>query len=222
MADAKTLLEEIRQDLQPVKVQLLRHPYVQALQEGKIGRESLRLFAGEQYNIIASDLKSVAYLVSRFGSAPSRDFFLGILQGERAAWDALLTFAHALGLSETQLREHEPLPGAHAYTCYMTWLALYASDAEIAAAYLVNFPAWGENCGRISRILKERFGLGEKEVAFFDLFASPPATFETSALNVIQQGLDGGAEPRLIQRAARLLQAYELMYWDALYKIASH
>jgi hypothetical protein len=64
--------------------------------------------------------------------------------------------------------------------------------------------------------------LGEKEVAFFDLFASPPATFETSALNVIQQGLDGGAEPRLIQRAARLLQAYELMYWDALYKIASH
>jgi thiaminase len=222
MADAKTLLEEIRQDLQPLKVQLLRHPYVQALQEGKIGRESLRLFAGEQYNIIASDLKSVAYLVSRFGSAPSRDFFLGILQGERAAWDALLTFAHALGLSETQLREHEPLPGAHAYTCYMTWLALYASDAEIAAAYLVNFPAWGENCGRISRILKERFGLGEKEVAFFDLFASPPATFETSALNVIQQGLDGGAEPRLIQRAARLLQAYELMYWDALYKIASH
>jgi thiaminase len=222
MVDVKDLIEEMRRDLQPVKEQLLRHPYVQALEEGKIGQESLRLFAGEQYNIIASDLKSAAYLVSRFGSAPSRDFFLGILQGERAAWDALLTFAHALGLSETQLREHEPLPGAHAYTCYMTWLALYASDAEIAAAYLVNFPAWGENCGRISRILKERFGLGEKEVAFFDLFASPPATFETSALNVIQQGLDGGAEPRLIQRAARLLQAYELMYWDALYKIASH
>ena len=56
--------------------------------------------------------------------------FLGILQGERAAWDALLTFAHALGLSEIQLRDHEPLPGAHAYTCYMAWLALYASDAE--------------------------------------------------------------------------------------------
>ena len=221
MVDAKTLLNEIGKELQPVKDQLLRHPYVQALEEGKIGRESLRLFAGEQYNIIASDLKSVAYLVSRFGSAPSRDFFLGILQGERAAWDALLTLAHALGLSEIQLRDHESLPGAHAYTCYMAWLALYGSDAEVAAAYLVNFPAWGDNCGRISRILKERFGLGEKEVAFFDLFASSPATFETSALNVIQQGLDCGIEPRLIRRAARLLQAYELMYWDTLYKTAS-
>ena len=54
----------------------------------------------------------------------------------------------------------------------MAWLALYASEAEIAAAYLVNFPAWGQNCGRLSRILKERFGLGEKEVAF--LISSPP------------------------------------------------
>ena len=217
MVDAKALLEGIRQDLQTVTEQLLHHPYVQALEEGKIGREKLRLFAGEQYSIIASDLKSVAYLLSRFGSAPSRDFFLGILQGERAAWDALLTFADALGLSEAQLSEHEPLAGAHAYTCYMAWLALYASDAEIAAAYLVNFPAWGQNCGRLSRILKERFGLGEKEVAFFDLFASPPATFEAGALSVIQQGLDRGIEPSLIQRAARLLQAYELMYWDTLY-----
>ena len=221
MVDAKALLNEIRQDLQTVNEHLLRHSYLQALEEGKIGREKLHLFAGEQYNIIASDLRSAAYLVSRFGSAPSRDFFLGILQGERAAWDALLNFAHALGLSETQLREHEPLSGAHAYTCYMAWLALYASDAEIAAAYLVNFPAWGENCGRLSRILKERFALGDKEVAFFDLFASPPATFEANALSIIQQGLDRGTEPRLIQRAARLLQAYELMYWDTLYKTSS-
>ena len=218
MVDAKSLLEEIQQNLQPVTEQFLRHPYVQALEEGKIGRESLRLFAGEQYHIIVSDLRSVAHLVSRFGSAPSRDFFLGILQGERAAWDALLVFSHALGVSETQLREHEPLPGAHAYTCYMAWLALYGSDAEVAAAYLVNFPAWGDNCGRLSRILKERFGLGENEVAFFDLFATPAATFEASALSVIQQGLDHGTDPRLVRRAARVLQAYELMYWDTLYK----
>jgi thiaminase len=218
MVGAKALLEGIRRDLQPVTEQLLGHPYVKALEEGQIGREKLRLFAGEQYSIIASDLKSVAYLLSRFGSAPSRDFFLGILHGERAAWDALLTFVNALGLSEAQLSEHEPAAGAHAYTCYMAWLAFYASDAEIAAAYLVNFPAWGQNCGRLSRILKERFGMGEKEVAFFDLFASPPTTFEADALKVIQQGLDRGIEPSLIQRAARLLQAYELMYWDTLYR----
>ena len=217
MVDAKALLGKIRQDLQTVTEQLLRHPYVQALEEGKIGRENLRWFAGEQYVIIGSDLRSAAHLVSRFGASPSRDFFLGILQGEKAAWDALMAFASGLGLTDNELKGHEPLAGAHAYTCYMAWLALYASDAEIAAAYLVNFPAWGQNCGRLSRILKERFGLNDNEVTFFDLFAAPPVTFEGNAQSVIQQGLDRGIEPRLIQRAARLLQAYELMYWDALY-----
>jgi thiaminase len=218
MVDAKALLDKIRKELQPVSEQLLRHPYVQALEEGKIGRENLRLFAGEQYVIVGSDLRSAAHLVSRFGASPSGDFFLGILQGEKAAWDALLVFASGLGLTETDLNGYEPLAGAHAYTCYMAWLALYASDAEIAAAYLVNFPAWGQNCGRLSDILKERFGLNENEVTFFDLFAAPPATFEANALSVIQQGLDCAIEPRLIQRAARLLQAYELMYWDTLYR----
>jgi thiaminase len=59
MIDANALLDEIRQEFQPVKEQLLRHHYVQALEEGKIGREKLRLFAGEQYTIITSDLRSV-------------------------------------------------------------------------------------------------------------------------------------------------------------------
>jgi thiaminase len=217
MVDAKALLNEIQKELQPVTEQLLRHPYLETLEQGKIGRENLRLFAGEQYTIIGSDLRSAAHLVNRFGASPSRDFFLGILQGEKAAWDALQAFASGLGLTEADLHAHEPLAGAHAYTCYMAWLALYASDAEIAAAYLINFPAWGQNCGRLSRILKEHFGLSENEVAFFDLFAFPPVTFETNALIVIQRGLDRGTEPRLIRRAARLLQAYELMYWDTLY-----
>ena len=82
MVRCQGLLIEIGKELQAVTEQLLRHPYVQALEEGKIGRAELCLFAGEQYNIIASDLKSAAYLVSRFGSALSGDFFLGILQGE--------------------------------------------------------------------------------------------------------------------------------------------
>lgn len=218
MLEAKTLFDQIRRDLEPVNEQLLQHPYVQALEEGKLGQEKLRVFACEQYTIIGSDLRSVAHLVSRFGGSASRDFFLGILQGEKAAWNALLVFADALGLSEADLQSHEPLAGAHAYTCYMAWLGLYGSDAEIAAAYLVNFPAWGQNCGRLSRILKERFGLSETEVTFFDLFAAPPATFEANALAIIQQGLDRGDNPRTIARAARLLQAYELMFWDTLYK----
>jgi hypothetical protein len=99
----------------------------------------------------------------------------------------------------------------------MAWLALYGSAAEVAAAYLVNFPAWGQNCGRLSRALRERYGLRETEVAFFDLFASPVAGFEENALAVIEHGLTRAVDPRRVRRAARLLQSYELLYWDTLY-----
>ena len=217
MAHAPQLIEAIGRDLQPANDHLLRHPYVHALEAGEMPRDKLQLFAGEQYSTIGSDLRSVAHLVSRFGGEPGRDLFLGVLQGERAAWDGLLTFARALGLSVPDLQAYEPVPGAHAYTDYMAWLALYGSAAEVAAAYLVNFPAWGQTCGRLSRALQARYGLREPDVAFFDLFASPVAGFEEQALAVIEHGLDYGVDPRLVRRAARLLQSYELLFWDTLH-----
>ncbi len=143
MLHARALFDQIRRDLEPIHDRLLKHPYLQLLETGQIGREKLRLFAGEQYAIIGSDLRSAAQLVNRFGVSPSRDFFLGILQGEKAAWDALLAFGSGLGLTEADLDAYEPLAGAHAYTCYMAWLALYASDAEVAAAYLAQFSSLG-------------------------------------------------------------------------------
>lgn len=221
MAQATELVASIRRDLAPIADRLVRHPYIAALDEGRLPREALRLFAGEQHAIITSDLRSVAHLVSRYGAAASRDFFIAVLGGEQAALAALQAFAHALGLTDDDLQAYEPQPGAHAYTCYMAWLGAYGSDAEVAAAYVVNFPAWGQNCGRLSRILKERYGLAEADVAFFDHFAAPAPEFEPAALAVIGAGLARGNDPRLIHRAARLLQAYELLYWDTLSEASS-
>jgi len=209
---AETLVAEIRADLSPVRDQLLTHAYVSAVEEGLIQLEQLRPFACEQHAIISSDLRSVAHLVSRFGG----DFFLDMLAGERAALEALRTFETALGLAAADLDAYEPLPGAHAYTAYMSWLAAYASDAEVAAAYLVNFPAWGENCARLSRALTGRYGLTPDQVRFFDLFAAADGGFEESALTVIAAGLEHGVPERRVRRAARLLQGYELLYWDTL------
>jgi thiaminase len=213
---ANTLIEEISRELRPVEERLLSHPYIEALAAGRVPREQLRLIAGEQYAIIASDLRSVAHLVGRFGGTADLQFFLDVLAGERAAWEGLRVFARALGLDEADLQTYEPLPGAHAYTCYMAWLALYGSAAEVAAAYLVNFPAWGRNCGRLSQILKDRYGLAEADVVFFDGFAAPAPEFERSAREVIRRGLEAGIDERAIRRAARLLQGYELLYWDTL------
>jgi hypothetical protein len=171
------------------------------------------------HHILTSDLRSLALLVSRHGALPSRPFLLKVLQGEAAALDALPAFAAALGLGPADLEASEPQPAGHAYCAFVAWLALYGSDAELAAAFLVNFAAWGANCGRLSRALQARYDLAKPDVAFFDLFAHLPP-FEAEALAVIQGGLDRGIPAPRIRRAARLLQGYEVMFWDAMAEAA--
>jgi thiaminase len=216
MSTVAALLESIRRDLSPTDEQLRQHPYLEALENGHIPQDALRRLAGEQHAIITSDLRSVALLVNRFGDTPAGGFLLGVLQGERLALAALAPFARALGMDDAALQAYEPLPGAHAYTAYMAWLALYASAAEVAAAYLVNFPAWGESCGRVSRSLQTRYGLRREDTAFFDFFAAPNPEFQEGATDVIAYGLAQGVAPHLIRRAARLLQGYERLFWDTL------
>ncbi len=53
-------------------------------------------------------------------------------------------------------------------------------------------------------------------VAFFDFFATPPPGLEDHAVAVVRAGLDAGDEPQHARRAARLLQAYELQFWNSL------
>lgn len=216
VSNAEQLVIEIRAQLKEVAEKLFTHPYLDALEEARIPKEKLHLFAGEQYNIINSDLRSIALLLNRHAHLPSRDYLLGALQGEAAARGALLAFARALGLSENDLQAYEPLPGCQAYPAYVSSLALYGSDADFAGAFLVNLPAWGSSCGRMSAALKAKYGFSLDGVAFFDLFAAPAPEFEADSLRVIQGGLERGIDPQGIRRAARLIQAYEQMYWDTL------
>jgi pyrroloquinoline quinone (PQQ) biosynthesis protein C len=213
---AQELVEEIRAELRPVEEQIRHHPYLEALEAGKVSRDNLRAFAGEQYHILTSDLRSDAHMVARFGATPGAAFFLDLVNGEAIAIGLLRDFAAALGLTEADLQAYEPRPRGQTYPHYAAWLGFYAAAADIAAAYLVNFPVFGENTGRMGAALRSRYGFTAEHTAFFDFFAALPPSFEPAALAIIEAGLDSGVEPRTIKRAARLLQAYEKDFWDAV------
>ncbi len=217
MVDVDHLVEATRKELQAVEARIRRHPYLDAVQAGQVSRDELRRFAGQQYHIIGSDLKAMALLIAKAHSSETRDFFWGGIQGEQAALEGLQAFATALGMPVAELEAAEPIPGAFAYSAYVAWLALFGSCAEFAAAFLVNLEAWGGNCARMSHALRAQYAMKDEDVVFFDLFSSPPPDFQNRALRVVQEGLDRGIEPSLIRRAARMLQGYELLYWDTLY-----
>lgn len=210
------VIENVRRQLQSLNTRILNHPYLQAIETGQIARERLRLFAAQQAHIIESDLRSLALMVARSRSETARAFFLELLEGERAALQALGIFAAAVALAPATPDADEPLPGAFAYSAYVAWLSLYGSEAEFTGALLINLPVWGANCGRMAAALKTVYDLADTDVAFFTLFATAPPGFEERAASVVAEGLSLGVLPAQIHRAAVLLQGYELLFWDTV------
>ncbi len=217
---ARQLIEDTRKSIVSVEERIRLHPYLDALEKRGFGKGKLAMFAGQQRHIIKSDLRSVELAVSRAESTVARDFLSGMLEGERAALAALEPFGRALGLTPEQLDAVKPHPGAFAYSAYVYWLAGNGTSAEFVGAFLVNLNTWGANCGRVGRALQANYGLVKEDVAFFDLFASAPPGFEERGLAVVEEGLEKGMERWLVSRAARMLQGYELMFWDTMWEAA--
>jgi thiaminase len=215
-AEGLKVVEAVRRELHALSERIFDHAFLRALEAGRIEREHLRHFAVQQSHIIDSDLRSVAMMVARATTEHSRAFFLELLDGERAARQALGAFRAAVERGADTPIVDEPVPGAFAYCAYVAWLAVYASEAEFAGALLINLPVWGANCGRIADALRRQYRLSDADVAFFTLFATAPAGFEDRAAAVIAEGLESGVTQAMIRRAASLLQGYELLFWDTM------
>jgi hypothetical protein len=213
--DARRLVDEIRTDLRPIEEEIANHTFPRAVESGSAPIEALHAFVGHQRAIVASDLRSIALLVHRYGHRPVGSFLSGVLEGECIAQDRLVVLADRVGMSDADLGTYEVSAGGFAYATYMAWQALYGSAAEFVAGILLNFPVWGSNCGRLGRGLREHYGLAAEDTPFLDGFAKMPP-FDEPALSLIQDGLDEGVRPADVHRAARLFQAYEKMFWDAL------
>ena len=207
------LLERIRRELAPAEGANRLVPLVAS---GRLPRERLAALAGEEYRIIRSDRRSFLLLAARFPDPPAVDFFTGLAQGESLALAQLLTFASALGMDRSDLEAYEPQPGCQAYPAYVAWLALNGSQGDVALALIANFAAWGSYCAAVAAALRSHYGLDDEACGFFDFFATPVPEVEQQALAVAQASVDTGDPPAGARRHARLVQAYELMFWNTL------
>jgi thiaminase len=207
-SDAHRLLSSIRRELVSLDGAIREHRYLDALDQGRVPRAELGVFANEQRLIIESDRRSFLSLATRFPEPPAGEFFEWMADGEHDALGRLERFAAQVGGYDDS---YLPRAGCHAYAAYVASLALNGSRVEVVMAFLANLAAWGENCARIARALAER-----SDVSFFEFFASPPEEFESRALAVADEGLALGESGDAAKRAAHLLQRFELLYWDTL------
>lgn len=214
--DAGELVAQTRGELADVAEAIRSHRFLEKLRAGEVSEERLRSLAAEQLAIVSSDRRSFAQLAARFPAGLAGAFFLGMAQGEGVALEKLRGFADWLGLTLDELRDHHLNPGGQAYPAFVAWLALNGSRTDVVLAFLANLAAWGENCGAVAAALRDSYQAGDDAVGFFEFFATPPEDFEPRALAVIDEGLAADDSPSRARRATRLLQAYELSFWDAL------
>ena len=214
-AKARRLVSQVRADLAGVEDQIRNVDFVTEVEAGTASVEQIAAVVAEEYSIIRSDLNSFTQMAARWDSPQGSHFFGDLAFGEALAQPLVLDFAANVGLSEADLIAYEPRPKGQTYTSRVAWIADNADRASAAASFLVNFGVFGENMARVRDALLNVYGFTPAEIEFFSFFAEPIPGFEDDAIEVIAKGLQEGACPRDVRRSARLLQAYELDFWQA-------
>jgi hypothetical protein len=167
--------------------------------EGRAPVSAIAALAAEEMHIVPSDRRSFLVLAARSANQDTMDFFTGLAQGETQALAKLPALAAAAGMDHAALRAYRPQPGCQAYPSYVAWLALNGDPAEVKEALLANFAAWGGYCATLAAALREHYGFTDEACAFFDFFATSETGEHTGT-----------------SEYARMLQAYEEMFWNTL------
>ncbi|MFG2831314.1 transcriptional regulator [Streptomyces sp. NPDC048434] len=191
---------------------------VSRIEAGAAPRSVFATFALEQHHVISADRLSFQHLARRAdGDPPVADFFDLLARGEALALKQLAGLADACELSEREIAEYQPRPGCQAYPSYAARLALGGEPADVAIALTANFAAWGGYCAVIEAAMRDHYAFPEEACGFFGFFAEPAPAVDERARAAVQHGLDTGqAEPSTAHRYGRLLQAYELMFWNSV------
>lgn len=213
--DARHLIAQIRSDLANVEDQIRNVQFVKDVEAGTAPLDQIAAIVTEEYSIVHSDLNSFTHMASRWDSGQGSHFFGDLASGEALAAPLVLNFSQEAGLSEADLVAYEPRPKSQSYPSRVAWIAANADRAAAAVSFLVNFAVFGENMGHIRDALLNTYGFTSQQIQFFTYFADPIPGFEDAATEVIATGLMEGNCPRDARRSARLLQAYELDFWQA-------
>jgi hypothetical protein len=207
---APEVLDAIRRELAPDES---ANRFIPLVEQGNAPRSAIGALAAEEMRIVASDWRSFLTLAARSPEPAARGFFTALASGEGLALPMLTPLAAAAGLDTSA---YQPRPGCQAYPSFVAWLALNAEPAAAVLAILANFAAWGNYCATLGSALRKHYGFDDEACGFFDFFATPVPELEAQALAAVQAGLDAGVALDVAHDHGRLLQGYELMFWNTL------
>lgn len=212
MSFADKLLTE---DLTPLRERILHHPLWQAIEDGTLEIARLKLFALQDWWLVREAYRLDALAIAGANDLATQDLLLEKLIPKKGGYKLLLRFGEAVGLSQTDFDQIEPLAGCMALTNFFYWMLAYGTPPEKIAAVSASEDIFIQICARIGPALVRHYHLTPAQVEFFtahDQIGEAVGPVDRNLLAAYQ----GAEDRRKITRAVRLSHEFELMFYDTI------
>ena len=164
MSFADSILTE---ELGSLRQRLLSHPLWTGIEAGTVQRETLRVFALQDWWLVREAYHLDALAIVGVSDLDMQDLLLAKLVPKIGGYKLLLRFGEALGLSRADFDAVEPLAGCMALTNFFYWMLSYGSAPEKIAAVSASEDIFIQICARVGPALMRHYGMSAEQVAFF-------------------------------------------------------
>src|SRR5260221_11722898 len=117
----------LTEDLEPLRQRLLSHPLWTGIEEGTVQRDTLRVFALQDWWLVREAYRLDALAVAGMPDLDLQDLLLSKLVPKIGGYPLLLRFGEALGLSRAEFDAVGPPAGCMALTTFFYWMLAYRS-----------------------------------------------------------------------------------------------
>lgn len=212
MSFADSILTE---DIQPLRQRLLSHPLWTGIEDGTVRRDTLRVFALQDWWLVREAYRLDALAVAGMLDLDMQELLLAKLVPKIGGYKLLVRFGEALGLARADFDAVEPLAGCMALTNFFYWMLAYGSVPEKIAAVSASEDIFIQICARVGPALVHHYGMSAQQVAFFTAHDEIGAKV-TPIDDILLARYDTPEDRQRITRAVRLSHEFELLFYDTV------
>ncbi|MFF5563783.1 hypothetical protein ACFY7Z_17045 [Streptomyces sp. NPDC012623] len=211
MKSAQQLVDELAQKRQqdPVPNQLL-----DVAESGELTGDQLRGLVRTESQCHHTELPAYGAMLSRFAHRPAEDFYIELIDLMHECGPKLDAVAEALGLSRQEKDQWMWPSDRRAYSCngILSWITARGSQTATALAVHTDMSVYFPGCVDLVASIREH-GVDAPEEFLTYYEGDPCAGTRRKALEVAQDGLDRGDDPREALLMARLLEESFADFW---------
>jgi pyrroloquinoline-quinone synthase len=204
---------------------LIHHPLWENLEHGQASDvrllAQLRAFALQDHWLVGHSLQLEALLLAHATDEAARELLAGKLSSKQVLTVGdgnLLRFGKALGLSQDDFENIEPLPGCAALTTHFYYALARGGFLRMLTAITVSESVFIAICDRAGPALQRQLGLSDADVAFFTLHDALKDPVDH--LEALLARLANTDEARaLVKRAAQRSFGFEKLFYDTIFAV---